>query len=43
LKITDRTYIITEGRILADGRPDEVAAHPEVRRSFLGEDFRWEA
>jgi lipopolysaccharide export system ATP-binding protein len=43
LKITDRTYIITEGCILADGRPDEVAAHPEVRRSFLGEDFRWEA
>ncbi|MCS7311943.1 MAG: LPS export ABC transporter ATP-binding protein [Acidobacteria bacterium] len=43
LKITDRTYIITEGRILADGRPGEVAAHPQVRRSFLGEDFRWEA
>lgn len=42
LRITDRTYIISQGRILAEGRPEEVAAHPGVRRSFLGEDFRWE-
>ncbi len=43
LKITDRTYIINEGRILTEGRPEVVAHHPDVRRTFLGEDFRLEA
>lgn len=39
LKITDRTYIIKNGRIFATGHPNELAANAEVRRIYLGEDF----
>ncbi len=40
LEITDRAYIINEGKIFANGTPDEIAASPEVRRSYLGERFQ---
>lgn len=40
LAITDRSYILAEGRILAAGRSDAVASDPLVRRHYLGEDFR---
>jgi lipopolysaccharide export system ATP-binding protein len=40
LKITDRAYIIDKGRIFMEGTPDEIVASEEVRRSYLGEDFR---
>lgn len=40
LAITDRSYILTEGSILASGRSDEVAHNPLVRRHYLGEDFQ---
>jgi lipopolysaccharide export system ATP-binding protein len=39
LQITDRAYIISEGRILASGTPVELASSPEVRRIYLGENF----
>lgn len=39
LSITDRAYIMTEGRILRSGAPDELVADPEVRRLYLGERF----
>jgi lipopolysaccharide export system ATP-binding protein len=39
LEITDRAYIISEGRIFASGAPDEIASNPDVRRSYLGEHF----
>jgi lipopolysaccharide export system ATP-binding protein len=40
LKITDRAYIINNGEILRAGRPEELSADPEVRKIYLGEDFR---
>ena len=40
LEITDRAYIIGDGQIFASGTPDEVAANPDVRRSYLGENFQ---
>jgi lipopolysaccharide export system ATP-binding protein len=39
LSITDRAYIISEGRIIAAGNPDTVANDPKVRRTYLGEEF----
>lgn len=39
LSVTDRAYIINEGRIFADGTPDRLASDPEVRRLYLGESF----
>lgn len=43
LAITDRTYIIHEGRILISGTPSEIANNPEAKALYLGERFRWEA
>ena len=39
LKITDRAYVIDNGRILKEGTPEELVASPEVRENYLGEDF----
>jgi lipopolysaccharide export system ATP-binding protein len=40
LGICDRAYIISEGKVLAEGTPAEIVAHPEVRKVYLGEHFR---
>ena len=40
LKITDRAYIVTDGAIFRSGTPAELAADEEVRRIYLGADFR---
>jgi len=40
LNITDRTYIIKDGRIFASGLPEDLANNDEVRRIYLGESFR---
>jgi lipopolysaccharide export system ATP-binding protein len=40
LRITDRAYIIAEGRIFRKGSPDQLAADPEVRQVYLGANFR---
>ena len=40
LKITDRAYIVTEGAIFRSGTPALLAADEEVRRIYLGADFR---
>ncbi len=40
LKITDRAYIIDKGRIFKEGTPEEIVSSEDVRRSYLGEDFR---
>jgi lipopolysaccharide export system ATP-binding protein len=40
LKITDRAYIISDGKILSSGTPGELAENEDVRRVYLGEDFR---
>ena len=39
LKVTDRAYIINNGRIFRDGRPSELGTDPEVKRVYLGESF----
>jgi lipopolysaccharide export system ATP-binding protein len=40
LKITDRAYIIKDGKIFAAGAPGELAGNHDVRRIYLGEDFQ---
>jgi lipopolysaccharide export system ATP-binding protein len=39
LAVTDRAYIINEGRIFRAGTPDALGRDPEVRRIYLGENF----
>ncbi len=39
LSITDRSYIMAEGRILVSGRPEELANNPLAREAYLGERF----
>ena len=40
LGLVDRAYIIHSGRVLTEGSPSEIIANPDVRRVYLGEDFR---
>ena len=40
LGICDRAYIISEGRVLAEGTPAELITNADVRRVYLGEHFR---
>ena len=40
LGICDRAYIISEGRVLAAGVPEEIVGDESVRRVYLGEHFR---
>ncbi|MGA2260585.1 MAG: LPS export ABC transporter ATP-binding protein [Acidobacteriota bacterium] len=40
LNITDRAYIINEGKILRVGTPEELTSDSEVRKVYLGENFR---
>ena len=39
LAITDRTYLMFEGRILKDGKPEELANDELVRKVYLGQNF----
>ncbi len=40
LSICDRAYIIGDGQIIKQGSPEEIAADPLVRETYLGEHFR---
>jgi lipopolysaccharide export system ATP-binding protein len=40
LALTDRSYIIYSGQVLMEGRKDDIVNDPEVRRLYLGEEFR---
>ena len=40
LGLIDRAYIIHSGRVLTEGTPDAIVANEDVRRLYLGEDFR---
>ena len=42
LAVTDRAYIINNGRIMAAGSPEALGNDPEVRRVYLGENFNLE-
>ena len=39
LSITDRAYLLFEGRVLFEGTPEELADNPTVREKYLGRDF----
>ena len=39
LNITDRAYLLFEGRILFKGKPEELAVNPIVREKYLGSNF----
>ena len=39
LKVTDRAYIISDGRIIAHGTPEEIASMERVREIYLGREF----
>ncbi len=39
LSVTDRAYIINNGRIFRAGTPEELGSDPEVKRVYLGESF----
>jgi lipopolysaccharide export system ATP-binding protein len=40
LSLTDRAYIVYSGQILTEGTPDDIVNDPDVRRLYLGEEFR---
>lgn len=40
LGLTDRAYIVYAGEILTEGTPEQIVADPDVRRLYLGEEFR---
>lgn len=39
LRITDRAYLLFEGKILFQGTSEELAENPTVREKYLGRDF----
>ncbi|HYA17075.1 MAG TPA: LPS export ABC transporter ATP-binding protein [Bryobacteraceae bacterium] len=41
LSVTDRAYIINEGKIFRTGSPEALAGDPDVRRVYLGESFNF--
>lgn len=40
LRIVDKAYILSEGRILLEGNPDMIANDPTARKFYLGEEFK---
>lgn len=40
LGICDRSYIVSEGAILASGKPDEIVCNEHVKKVYLGEHFK---
>ena len=42
LAVTDRAYIINNGKIFRSGTPEALGHDPDVKRVYLGESFRWE-
>ena len=40
LGLTDRAYIVYAGKILTEGSPEAIVNDPDVRRLYLGEEFR---
>ncbi len=40
LEIVDRAYIIHEGKVLMEGSPGDIVEHADVRRVYLGDEFR---
>ncbi|HGO7708693.1 TPA: LPS export ABC transporter ATP-binding protein [Neisseria meningitidis] len=41
LSICDRAYIISDGTVLASGKPDDLVGNEQVRSVYLGENFKY--
>lgn len=41
LSICDRAYIISDGAVLASGKPDDLVGNEQVRAVYLGENFKY--
>ena len=41
LEIVDRAYIIHDGTVFMDGSPEDIVANDDVRRVYLGEQFKY--
>ena len=41
LKITDKAYLIFEGKVFLEGKPDHIIDNKEARAYYLGKDFTW--
>lgn len=39
LGICDRAYVLKEGELLAEGKPEQIISNPDVKRVYLGQDF----
>jgi lipopolysaccharide export system ATP-binding protein len=39
LGLVDRAYVIADGKVMVQGRPETITADPEARRVYLGERF----
>jgi branched-chain amino acid transport system ATP-binding protein len=37
LEVATRAYVLEEGRLVAEGIPQELLAQPHIRRAYLGE------
>jgi lipopolysaccharide export system ATP-binding protein len=42
LRITDRAYILHEGRIVVSGTPEQIVENDQARSVYLGDGFRLE-
>jgi len=40
LSICDRAYVLKDGQILTEGDALHIVSHPEVKKYYLGEDFK---
>ncbi len=40
LRLVDRAYLIYEGRVMVQGKPETIAGDAEARRIYLGDDFQ---
>ena len=41
LAITDRAYLMYQGKIFLEGPPEQIANNPEAKKYYLGERFEW--